>query len=227
MKTLYAVFTIVVVFGAIFLGLRATKTEAPTGPIDQMPSEENSGGRVMAPEDLSLKVGESGTALGGLTLTLNEVVNDYRCPTDVVCIEAGAVNTNITISTDLKTETLNYSSDGVPMEFEGYAISIAGVTPNTHSGKTITQGEYLVTYHVESAFTNVVDTVPVGDNGSQCSAMGGTWDSTFHECLGIGANSCQEIGGVWNECASACRNDPSVEVCTMQCVQVCEFDPVK
>ncbi len=65
-------------------------------------------------------------------------------------------------------------------------------------------------------------TVPAG--GSACANMGGTLDAIHGECLGIVANACQEIGGTFNECASACRHDPTAEVCTMQCVQVCEVE---
>jgi len=59
---------------------------------------------------------------------------------------------------------------------------------------------------------------------SDCERMGGTWDMAAQECTGIDAPACQEIGGKFNPCASACRNDPQATVCTMQCVQVCEFD---
>jgi len=60
----------------------------------------------------------------------------------------------------------------------------------------------------------------------QCTINGGTWIDSAHECEGIGKDACQEIGGHFNECASACRNDPTAEICTMQCVQVCQLDIV-
>jgi hypothetical protein len=65
-------------------------------------------------------------------------------------------------------------------------------------------------------------TVLAGSNEEQCTSMGGTW--TGYDCTGITENQCQEIGGAFNECASACRNDPTAEMCTQQCVQVCEFN---
>lgn len=64
-------------------------------------------------------------------------------------------------------------------------------------------------------------TVLVGTKEEQCVNIGGTW--TGYDCTGIDANQCQEIGGTFNECASACRNDPTAEMCTLQCVQVCEL----
>jgi len=226
MKTLYAVFTIVLVFGIIFFSLRVMKTEAPGGPLPEVTYDAGGGSRVRAPEDLSLKVGESGVALGGLGLTFNALVNDYRCPTDVVCIEAGAVNTNITVSEDDETQTLNYSSDGIPLGFEGYTISIIGVSPNAHSEKTIPQAEYSVTFHIESMFVDTIDTgSPVADADASCTERGGNWDPTYQECLGIDASACSAIGGNFSECASACRNDPTAEVCTTQCVQVCDIGP--
>jgi hypothetical protein len=57
---------------------------------------------------------------------------------------------------------------------------------------------------------------------SPCQKSGGQWSAEFRECLGIDAATCANIGGKFNECASACRNDPKAEICTMQCVQVCE-----
>lgn len=62
-------------------------------------------------------------------------------------------------------------------------------------------------------------TVPVGGLEEQCTSIGGAW--TGFDCTGISAEQCQEIGGEFDECASACRNNPAAELCTMQCVQVC------
>ncbi len=189
--------------------------------------------RVRAPEDVVLAVGEMKTALGEVNITLNKLVNDYRCPIDAECIEGGAINTNITVATGDESETFNYSSDGMPFEFAGYKISIVDSKPDAMLGNVIRSDEYVVTFHIESALTDIVDnptnpaggTVPSGDgaSGSACEAVGGQWDNANSECLGIEANACQEIGGEFNECASACRNDPYAEVCTMQCVQVCQF----
>lgn len=61
------------------------------------------------------------------------------------------------------------------------------------------------------------------DLGKTCTANGGNWLESPQECEGISNEICEEMGGVLNECASACRNDPGAEICTMQCVLVCEF----
>jgi len=56
-----------------------------------------------------------------------------------------------------------------------------------------------------------------------CSSQGGTYDIVYKECVGVTPKMCVLLGGEWNECASACRNDPQAQVCTMQCVQICTF----
>lgn len=56
-----------------------------------------------------------------------------------------------------------------------------------------------------------------------CEDMGGTFDAEYNECVGIGSDDCASLGGSFNECASACRHDPDAEMCTMECVLVCEL----
>ncbi len=64
------------------------------------------------------------------------------------------------------------------------------------------------------------------DDGKQslCEDAGGKWIESASECEGISEQLCTQLGGDYNSCASACRNDPDAQVCTMQCVFVCEFD---
>lgn len=58
---------------------------------------------------------------------------------------------------------------------------------------------------------------------TECIALGGIWVDSVKECEYISADECDRLGGVFNECASACRNDPTAEICTMQCVLVCDL----
>ncbi len=59
---------------------------------------------------------------------------------------------------------------------------------------------------------------------TKCTDLGGTWIAEANECEYISADDCASLEGTFNECASACRNDPEAEVCTLQCVLVCEFN---
>jgi len=56
-----------------------------------------------------------------------------------------------------------------------------------------------------------------------CESVDGTWLPDSSECEYISKDKCEELGGTYNECASACRNDPEAEICTLQCVLVCQF----
>jgi hypothetical protein len=58
---------------------------------------------------------------------------------------------------------------------------------------------------------------------SICDNANGTWLSGTKECEGMSQTQCSLMNGEFNECASACRNDPNVQVCTLQCIPVCQF----
>lgn len=58
----------------------------------------------------------------------------------------------------------------------------------------------------------------------KCKYNGGNWIEEANECEGINKESCIEMEGYFNECASACRNNLEAEICTMQCVLVCDFN---
>ncbi len=98
------------------------------------------------------------------------------------------------------------------------------IQKQTFSNKCEACANELTISYTEGACENNAagGTVLAGTDEEQCVSMGGTW--TGFDCTGIDANQCQEIGGTFNECASACRNNPEAEMCTLQCVQVCEFD---
>ncbi len=85
-------------------------------------------------------------------------------------------------------------------------------------------------------YTNLTDTNGSSNNSdinenktpnytveSYCVENDGEWLEEFNECIFISEQVCTAGGGVFSECESACRNDPDAEICTMQCVQVCDF----
>lgn len=99
-------------------------------------------------KDITLGVGEKGI-LGDFSITFNKFVQDSRCPIDVQCIQAGAVNINVTMTDGVKTETKNFPSDEVPQTFGAYRISITNVQPNRMSKKEIDPKDYKITFHIE------------------------------------------------------------------------------
>ncbi len=50
------------------------------------------------------------------------------------------------------------------------------------------------------------------------------WISSASECTWISYKICTKLKWKFDWCASACRNDPKATVCTMQCIQVCNFN---
>ena len=61
------------------------------------------------------------------------------------------------------------------------------------------------------------------DHSTSCIAAEGKWNAEYNECEMISQSWCEGEMGVFKSCESACRHDPTAEMCTMQCVQVCEF----
>ncbi len=64
---------------------------------------------------------------------------------------------------------------------------------------------------------------PKSNVSAPCEAEGGNWLAEYEECEYIGRDWCEQQGGKFLECESACRHDPNVAVCTMQCVPVCQL----
>jgi hypothetical protein len=69
----------------------------------------------------------------------------------------------------------------------------------------------------------VEDITPIMIPQEKCQAYNGVWLQEFSECEGISEQQCSSMNGVFHECESACRNMPEAEVCTTQCVLVCEI----
>ena len=57
-----------------------------------------------------------------------------------------------------------------------------------------------------------------------CESNRGVWVEDALECEYLDQVICEENGGEFNSCASACRHDKEAQMCTMQCVLVCDFD---
>lgn len=85
-------------------------------------------------------------------------------------------------------------------------------------------GVIMESYPRQCAYTDMVFVENINNKEQACVFAGGTWITESNECEDISMEDCHNFDGKYNECASACRNDPNTEVCTMQCVQVCKFE---
>ena len=101
-----------------------------------------------ASRDIVLAVGQTGT-YDSLSITLNEIVNDSRCPAGVACIWAGAVTANVTLESKGQKMTSAIVSGTAPIQFGGYSISITDVIPPTRSGLPMQPSDYRVTFRVD------------------------------------------------------------------------------
>lgn len=98
-------------------------------------------------KDVTLSVGQAISA-EGLTITLNKIANDSRCPSGVQCIWAGNVTANVTLVTSVKSENKDMASGDAPYKFGNYRISITNVDPYPAAKQQIRQDEYRVTFRI-------------------------------------------------------------------------------
>jgi hypothetical protein len=100
--------------------------------------------------DVTLGVGKTGK-VGNLSITLNEITQDSRCPVNVQCIWAGEVKVSVIFSYGSQIEAKNISSNDPSYLFAGYLISIASVSPVKKSGEEISAREYRITFGVKKS----------------------------------------------------------------------------
>lgn len=156
MKYTLAFLGIMVLIGVVWIFMRDTtatrvdeEIEAPV-VLDENDQPKDA---IVVPDAqgrLVLGVGETGQ-VDDLKLTFNEMVADYRCPLEVVCMEEGAVVAGVTTRTPGEGRTFNMPSDEVPQEIGDYRISIVDVAPPLLSEALLDPLAYKVTFLVEHA----------------------------------------------------------------------------
>ncbi len=84
----------------------------------------------------TLRIGETAELENGFRITFQELADDSRCPTRVLCIWAGEVDASFRVFTGLSNETLRYkgfvgvSGESVQQEnLEPYSITLERVDP--------------------------------------------------------------------------------------------------
>ena len=79
-----------------------------------------------------------------ITLLMDSVINDSRCPSDVDCVWAGSAQVRFTFSKGDASLKFTLNSDISPVDslvFD-YRIELIELSPGPVSGKPIRQGEY-------------------------------------------------------------------------------------
>jgi hypothetical protein len=145
-RTLAVIFLLCLVFLAACVE-NTTPTPIPT------PSP---GGREPRPSEISLRVGEEVTIeQAKISLILNAVTEDSRCPSSVTCIHAGWVTVDISMKEDGDTTgqffwTLPEKHDGPPSEVtvDNITIRLLEVKPYPNEPGKIPQNEYEVVLEI-------------------------------------------------------------------------------
>lgn len=96
-----------------------------------------------------LKVGET-KLINRVKVTLNKIIQDSRCPTDVVCVWAGNVTLNVTLQSDTDKEILDLKSDEAPHGFDSFLVSVKDVKPVPKQGVTQDFSLYKVVFSVDN-----------------------------------------------------------------------------
>lgn len=96
-------------------------------------------------EQLSVKFGKQKmTKRGHISVKFIEMIEDSRCPTGVNCIWAGVARIKIRVTKNRKTADfeLNTNQQDKPALFEGYSITLKGLTPSPSTTAKYSQSAY-------------------------------------------------------------------------------------
>lgn len=94
-----------------------------------------------------LSVGETKT-VNGVEITVNKIVEESRCPQDVVCIQAGRFVASVTLSTAISHGQHNIGTDK-PQVFGDKSVSITNAIPFPVSTKSVDPEDYRITFKVQ------------------------------------------------------------------------------
>ncbi len=108
---------------------------------------------IAGPVELVLAPGEPTTPSGtNLRLTFRRVVEDSRCPVDVVCVWEGNAVVELGLAVDGGEETLvQLNSTLEPRSFDrdGARVTFVDLRPHPHTGRSVPPGDYRLTVRAE------------------------------------------------------------------------------
>lgn len=88
-----------------------------------------------------------------LRLRFEEVLEDSRCPADVMCVWAGNARVRLLLEadTDPAELLLNTGLEPRAAPAAGYLVTLEAVQPGTHSERAIQPADYVVTLRVSTS----------------------------------------------------------------------------
>lgn len=96
------------------------------------------------------------TTFAGKTLVVKEILEDSRCPIDVVCIQAGTVRIKVLVSrvtSGLSEQTMTLS---VSSAVDDKSLELINVTPVPKAGVPITKADYRFTFKVSESVPQAI-----------------------------------------------------------------------
>lgn len=132
----------------------------------------------VAPGTAMLSVDET-QQVGGISITFHGVKADYRCPSDVQCIQAGAIVADVTFADGTHTKRFNMPSDEAPLTFGVHRASITDIQPPLISTREADPNAYRVTFTVvpmtDSELVEVYLRDHIHDLSPEHEVLGGTF----------------------------------------------------
>lgn len=86
----------------------------------------------------------------GVYITPLQVLEDNRCPENVVCIQAGQVRLKVKVELGSVVKTIDLT-EGIEVVVDDKKISLQNVLPMTNSEKPISESDYRFTFNVASS----------------------------------------------------------------------------
>lgn len=96
----------------------------------------------------SLKVGET-KIISGLSITLNKIVEDSRCPIEAMCVWAGRLVAEVRLKYGTDEETLKIGTDSPTVTFSILKVSLEAVAPKPSVKESMETRNYTLTFLVE------------------------------------------------------------------------------
>jgi hypothetical protein len=100
--------------------------------------------------EFTLAPGETAAIEGAsLSVRVNGITGDNRCPADALCVLGGSADVSVTaISPGATREHVLRTGDTRPVQHDGFTVSLVQVAPYPFSARTIAPDEYRVTLKV-------------------------------------------------------------------------------
>ncbi len=130
------VLAVVIIAAGIWLIVGKPLSESPNTSV---PTNTDDG---VVEVSLDQRVSES-----GVSLTVHEVLEDSRCPIDVVCIQMGTVRVRATLESGLGTAQQVFELQK-PVTTEAEEITLVQVDPAPRSDHAIQKSEYVLHFTI-------------------------------------------------------------------------------